>query len=100
MANGTVIEPAQILTTHTLAVLTGPFGIGESMSLDWGALASRCLEAVIVLAGRPRPNPRPLRTVKDAAYAWRQMVYFLPRLPEAEQQTFVRRARPTLVDQH
>lgn len=95
-ANGTIIEQAQILTTHNLAVLTGPFGIGESMSLDWEALASRCLEAVIVLAGRLRRNPWPLRTVKDAAYAWRQMIFFLSPLPEAEQQTFVVHARQTL----
>jgi len=95
-ANGTVIEQAQILTTHNLAVLTGPFGIGDAMRLDWDALASRCLEAVIVLAGRLRRNPRPLRTVKDAAYAWRQMLFFLSRLPAAKQQTFAARAREAL----
>jgi len=82
--------------THNLAVLTGPFGIGDAMRLDWDALASRCLEAVIVLAGRLRRNPRPLRTVKDAAYAWRQMLFFLSRLPAAKHQTFAARAREAL----
>jgi hypothetical protein len=43
-ANGTVIEQAQILTTHNLAPLLGPAGVGASVRLDY---------------------PRPLGTVKN-----------------------------------
>ena len=78
--NGLVIEQAQILTTHNLAALTGPFGPGQRMSLDWDALARRCFERAIALAGRLSRAPQPLRKVKDTAYAWRQMVFYAARL--------------------
>lgn len=81
-ANGKVIEQAQILTTHNLAALTGPFGLGQIMSFDWGALAGRCVQRVVALNARLEKNPRPLSTVKDIAYAWRQMLFFLSRAPE------------------
>jgi hypothetical protein len=98
-SNGTVIEQAQILTTHNLAVLTGPFGIGELLDLDWRGLAERCLSTVFVLARRLRRNPRPLRTIKDTAYAWRQMVFFLSRLSQAEQRAFAGAAHRALDEQ-
>ena len=87
-----MIEQAQILTTHNLAALTGPFGIGESMTLDWSALAGRCFDRVAVLARRLHGNPLRLRTVKDLAYAWRHMVFFLSRLDDDESRAVVRRA--------
>jgi hypothetical protein len=94
--NGTVIEQAQILTTHNLAVLTGPAGVGHLMTLDWDALARRCLERVLVLAARLQHNPRPLRTAKDLAYAWRQLVFFLAMTDAAAQAAFVAEARRRL----
>ncbi len=78
-ANGTVIEQAQILTTHNLAALTGPFGVGEALSLDWARVARKSFERALVLADRLKNNPRPLRTVKDLAYAWRQTIFFVTR---------------------
>ena len=79
-ANGAVIEQAQILTTHNLAALTGPFGVGEALEMDWPRVARKSFERGLVLAERLRNNPRPLRTVKDLAYAWRQMIFFLTRV--------------------
>ncbi len=58
-ANGMVIEQAQIITTHNLAALVHPIGVTHR------------------LVRRIQGNPRPLRTVKDAAYAWRQTVFYL-----------------------
>jgi len=83
--NGMVIEQAQILTTHNLAAVTGPFGLGDAMTLDWAALARRCFERVMALAGRIDRGRWPLRRIKDLAYAWRQMVFFISRLDEPEQ---------------
>jgi hypothetical protein len=97
-ANGTVIEQAQILTTHNLAVLTGPAGVGHAMTLDHPALASRCFDHAMVLTGRLRNNPRPLRTVKDLAYTWRQLVFFLAMSDAAAQQAFVHDARERLAN--
>ncbi|QKW38345.1 hypothetical protein HUT06_33645 [Actinomadura sp. NAK00032] len=74
-ANGMVIEQAQILTTHNLAVLVHPIGVTP---LDgWDDLARRAFVATHRLVRRLQGNPRPLRTVKDAAYAWRQTVFYL-----------------------
>ncbi len=73
--NGAVIEQAQVLTTHNLAVLVADAGYRPAQG--WRALADgaarRCVER-LELAER---SPRPLRAVKDAAYAWRQAVFYL-----------------------
>jgi hypothetical protein len=98
-ANGTVIEQAQILTTHNLAALTGSAGVGGVMTLDWPNLASRCFDHALVLTGRVHHDPRPLRTVKDLAYAWRQMLFFLTMSGEDHPAQFVRDARERLVAQ-
>ncbi|GLZ02968.1 hypothetical protein Acsp03_04350 [Actinomadura sp. NBRC 104412] len=73
--NGMVIEQSQILTTHNLAALVHPVGVDPSPG--WPDLARRAFATACVLVGRLHNNPRPLSTVKDAAYAWRQMVFFL-----------------------
>ena len=73
--NGAIIEQAQVLTTHNLAVLVAASGYRPDQG--WRALADgaarRCVER-LDLAER---SPRPLRAVKDAAYAWRQAVFYL-----------------------
>jgi hypothetical protein len=73
--NGTVIEQAQILTTHNLATLVHRVGI--SPDTGWDDLARRSFETVCRLTARVHHNPRPLGTIKDVAYAWRQMVFHL-----------------------
>ncbi|MFJ3224414.1 hypothetical protein ACIPJS_13815 [Streptomyces sp. NPDC086783] len=74
-ANGKVIEQAQILTTHNLATLVHRVGIDPDVG--WADLARRCFVTVCRLTGRVHGNPRPLSTIKDVAYAWRQMVFHL-----------------------
>jgi hypothetical protein len=73
--NGKVIEQSQILTTHNLAALVHPVGVDPSPG--WPDLARRAFARVCRLTGQVHGNPRPLATVKDAAYAWRQTVFFL-----------------------
>ncbi|MEU1365183.1 hypothetical protein ABZ454_03510 [Streptomyces sp. NPDC005803] len=82
-ANGTVIEQAQILTTHNLATLVHRVGIAPRPG--WADLAHRCFATVCRLTARVHHNPRPLGTIKDAAYAWRQMVFHLSLCPPQEQ---------------
>ncbi|MFD3730411.1 hypothetical protein [Streptomyces sp. NPDC058632] len=82
-ANGTVIEQAQILTTHNLATLVHRVGIAPRPS--WADLAHRCFVTVCRPVSRVHRNPRPLGTIKDAAYAWRQMVFHLSLCPPEEQ---------------
>ncbi|MFJ8111184.1 hypothetical protein [Streptomyces sp. NPDC096132] len=81
--NGKVIEQAQILTTHNLATLVHRVGIAPAPG--WEDLARRCFVTVCRLTARVHGNPRPLATIKDAAYAWRQMVFHLSLCGEREQ---------------
>ncbi|MEV7287785.1 hypothetical protein AB0O01_24975 [Streptomyces sp. NPDC093252] len=82
-ANGKIIEQAQILTTHNLAVLTAR--AGATPPGDWADLAHRAFLHVCRLASRLPGSPRPLPTIKDTAYAWRQMLYFLSLATPSEQ---------------
>ncbi len=68
-ANGTVIEQEQILTTHNLATL---FQALDLSGLDLAALARQCWHWVAKKTHQPD-----LATLKNQAYAWRQMVFFL-----------------------
>ncbi|MET9608486.1 hypothetical protein ABZZ17_26120 [Streptomyces sp. NPDC006512] len=81
-ANGTVIEQAQILTTHNLATLVARAGIAPLPG--WAGLARDCFDAVCRLVARVEGNPRPLPAVKDAAYAWRQMLFHLSLCEETD----------------
>ena len=89
VANGTMIEQAQILTSQNLAVLTGPVGLAARMHDQWPRLAERCFKRSEALAGRLTNNPRPLGTVKDAAYAWRQMIFYLSVADAQARERFV-----------
>ncbi|MFD3456352.1 hypothetical protein ACFWVC_29795 [Streptomyces sp. NPDC058691] len=82
-ANGTIIEQAQILTTHNLATLVGRVGITPEGS--WEDLARRCFTTVCRVTARIHNNPRPLPAIKDAAYAWRQMLFHLSLCDPAPQ---------------
>ncbi|MFD7133753.1 hypothetical protein [Streptomyces sp. NPDC059894] len=82
-ANGTVIEQAQILTTHNLATLVHRVGIAPATG--WEDLALRGFDTVCRLTARVHGNPRPLATIKDAAYAWRQMLFHLSLCTPREQ---------------
>ncbi|WP_432133601.1 MULTISPECIES: hypothetical protein [unclassified Streptomyces] len=73
--NGTVIEQAQILTTHNLATLVHRAGVAPETG--WDDLARRSFTTVCRLTARLQHHPRPLGTIKDVAYAWRQMVFHL-----------------------
>ncbi|MGW4199328.1 hypothetical protein [Streptomyces sp. NPDC005004] len=86
-ANGTVIEQAQILTTHNLATLVHRVGIAPQPG--WAALARRCFTTVCRLTARVHHNQRPQATIKDAAYAWRQMLFHLSLCPPAEQRQLI-----------
>ncbi|MET9555326.1 hypothetical protein [Streptomyces sp. NPDC006645] len=74
-ANGKIIEQAQILTTHNLATLVRRVGIVPEPG--WEDLALRCFTTVCAVTARVHGNPRPLTAIKDAAYAWRQMIFYL-----------------------
>ncbi|MEW1824447.1 hypothetical protein [Streptomyces sp. NPDC088196] len=82
-ANGKVIEQSQILTTHNLATLVHRVGIAPEPG--WADLARRCFDTVCRLTARVHRTPWSYPTIKDAAYAWRQLVFHLSLCPPAEQ---------------
>ncbi|MFE0685909.1 hypothetical protein ACFW17_34615 [Streptomyces sp. NPDC058961] len=86
-ANGKVIEQAQILTTHNLATLV--HRVGVTPGPRWDDLARCAARTVCRLVARVHGNPRPLSTIKDAAYAWRQTVFYLSLCTPATQQAFL-----------
>ncbi|GEB57390.1 hypothetical protein [Streptomyces gardneri] len=95
--NGTVIEQAQILTTHNLAVLVRHAGIAPEAG--WEALAEKGFDAVCRLVARVHGHPRPLGTIKDAAYAWRQTLFFLSLCPPGRQATLVQQMAAQAAEQ-
>lgn len=94
-ANGTVIEQAQILTTHNLAALVEA---GVSPSRPWADLAADAFDTTERLLRLAAGQPRPLATVKDAAYAWRQALFFLSLAPTGAAEEFLARARTATPD--
>lgn len=80
-ANGTVIEQSQILTTHNLAALVS---LGIRPSRPWADLARESFAQTASLLELASRQPRPLATVKDAAYAWRQGIFYLSLADSAE----------------
>jgi hypothetical protein len=81
--NGMVIEQAQILTTHNLAALVRP--IGAVPAEGWADTAQRAFNGVCRCVLRVHNNTQALRAIKDAAYAWRQTLFFLTHCTSAEQ---------------
>ena len=73
-ANGQIIERQQILTTHNLAVLVK---LGVQPGRSWAELAHHAAGRSFQLLERARNSPWPLSAIKNAAYAWRQAVFFL-----------------------
>lgn len=74
-ADGMLIEQGQILTTHNLATLV--HAVGVTPAGDWAALARRAFTVVRRLTARLPGNPRPLPMIKDIAYAWRNVIFYL-----------------------
>jgi hypothetical protein len=88
--NGKIIEQQQILTTHNLAVLFDALGLTEVLRPRLREFARNCFEWVCRrLQQKTDPWQARLRTVKNAAYAWRQMVFFLSLLPADGLQEFL-----------
>ena len=92
--NGTVLEQSQILTTHNLAVLTGALGLHDRLAGLAPELADRAFAcAVRCLAQDQSAWRAQLHAVKNAAYAWRQAIYFLSLCRHSAQDQALTRLR-------
>jgi hypothetical protein len=80
--NGTILEQSQILTTHNLAILIDALGLGDRVADLAPELADRAFAWLVHKLRQRQPAYRArLQAVKNAAYAWRQALYFLSLCP-------------------
>ena len=88
--NGKIIEQQQILTTHNLAVLFDAFDLKDKLGVPLIEPAMRCFEWI---CQRQRMKvvewKAQLQAVKNCAYAWRQMVFFLSHADASDVARFV-----------
>jgi hypothetical protein len=88
--NGTVIEQAQILTTHNLAALFEDAAFAALMRGQLPEIAKRCFEWICTrLQNLSNDWKAQLQLMKNAAYAWRQMIFYLSLLGADEVMAFV-----------
>jgi hypothetical protein len=96
-ANGAILEQSQILTTHNLAVLVDGLDLRERLTAIAPVLADRALRwAVRRMAGPVPHRHAALIAVKNAAYAWRQGIFFLSFCDAGTQRATVDALRPLL----
>lgn len=76
--NGKIIEQSQILTTHNLAVLFDALALPASLAPSLRRLAESCFRWIVRQLRIPaRSGHETLIRLKNTAYAWRQMVFYL-----------------------
>ncbi len=90
-ANGLVLEQSQIITTQNLAVAFRDLDVGTLLAPQLEDLAKSCFAWICARQQRPLSEYRArLRMVKNTAYAWRQMIFYLS-LVDSEKQTALMR---------
>jgi hypothetical protein len=86
--NGMIVEQQQILTTQNLAVLVSGLDLVPDLAL--AELARRCFEWICKRHQKNPPTWHALLIVlKNTAYAWRQMIFYLSLLPLNELNSFL-----------
>jgi hypothetical protein len=88
--NGMIIEQQQILTTQNLAALF--LGLELSMAIH-DQLSDMAMRSFRWICRRLQMKPAKMHAhliaIKNTAYAWRQMVFYLALLPDREVRAFV-----------
>jgi hypothetical protein len=88
--NGAIIEQEQILTTHNLAVLVHGLGLRSALEPRLFELAQRCFVWICWRQQLKSSDWRSrLHMIKNTAYAWRQMVFFLSLASKAVTEEFL-----------
>jgi hypothetical protein len=79
--NGTIIEQAQILTTHNLATLFEDRAFATMLHPDLPEMARRSFSWICSrLQNASGDWKAQMQLMKNAAYAWRQMIFYLSLL--------------------
>lgn len=83
--NGMIIEQQQIMTTQNLAVLIVALDLRGALRERFGDMAKACFRWTCSRNLIKFDNGHAERIlIKNSAYAWRQMVFYLSMLPPAE----------------
>jgi len=98
--NGTIIEQAQILTTHNLAALVDRLGLHDVIGRRSLDLAATTFDWVVREQNVRRDSwHAQLQAVKNTAYAWRQAVFFLSFTTDHGRDEALARLRASVADQ-
>lgn len=88
--NGMIIEQQQIYTSQNLAVLFAALDLEQTLGDQLEELAQTCFAWICHRQQMKVVNWHArLIMVKNTAYAWRQMVFYLALLPHSQVQTFL-----------
>lgn len=98
--NGTIIEQAQILTTHNLAPLISCLALEDDVRVAAPDMAQQCFRWICHRQQLAGDNWRAqMQHTKNSAYAWRQMIFYLSLAGDAETSTFINWADALLAAQ-
>lgn len=87
---GTIIEQAQIITTHNLASLWRALNLRDLPGVEHFEMAQSCFKWICRRQQFKFPVWRTeLKSIKNCAYAWRQMLFYISLLSEDQQKQFV-----------
>ncbi|QXH70574.1 hypothetical protein KSS92_14530 [Pseudomonas atacamensis] len=90
--NGKIIEQQQILTTQNLALLFGELGLKTLLKDRLASMAEECFRWICIRQQmKLRFYHSSLVMIKNTAYAWRQMVFYLAMLDETERRYAIER---------
>lgn len=97
-SNGALLEQQQIITSHNLAALFTLPGLQQRLAGRHAALALACFGWVVRhMQLQEADRHTELVRRKNAAYAWRQMIFFLSTAPAAEHPAFLAEAEARLM---
>ena len=98
--NGMIIEQQQIITTQNLAALFLGLGLTDALHDQLKEMARHCFAWICRRQQIKIANWHArLVMVKNTAYAWRQMIFFLSLIPEGELSLFIDWAQADLEQQ-
>lgn len=98
--NGMIIEQQQILTTQNLATMFDRLQLGATLRADLPRLSRQGFKWVCNrLQVRVHSRHSDIIRIKNAAYAWRQMMFFLALQSDSEITDFMNWARSYLAEQ-
>ncbi|MEM7247419.1 MAG: hypothetical protein AAF533_18915 [Acidobacteriota bacterium] len=88
-SNGIVLEQAQVLTTHDLAVLVSALELEPTLREHGRELVERIFGWLVTRQLPKWRHTESRRDVKNGAFAWRQAIYFLSLLDGSTQDELI-----------